>query len=287
MTSLLSPGFLAQLEAFQLSTRQHLPGRLAGSHRSPRHGSSLDFADFREYRPGDDPRLLDHLVWARLDQLVLRLYHGEEDLTVRILLDTSGSMGVDGKHDQAVRVAAAVGYLALVRRDPVTVHHVPLDRPPQRFVGRAGAPPLFDRLASLEPDGPTTFVEGVIALLAHPGPPGLTVVISDFLTAAWRDALVRVPGGGGDLLAVHVVARSDLAPDLVGDVEVVDRETGDRLAVTVTPEAARDHRRRAEAWADEVAGRCRQLGAGYLRLLADDDLEARFVAAWQRAGALR
>jgi uncharacterized protein (DUF58 family) len=287
VTALLSPAFLAQLEAFQLSTRQHLPGRLAGPHRSPRHGSSLDFADFREYRPGDDPRLIDHLVWARLDQLVLRLYHGEEDLTVRILLDTSGSMGVDGKLDQARRVAAAIGYLSLARRDPVTIHRVPPSGAPLRFAGRAATPALFSHLGALEASGETAFAAGVVALLTHPGPPGLTVVVSDFLTRGWREALGRVPGGGSELLVVHVVARSDLEPTLVGDLEVVDRETGERVAVTATPEAVRAYRRRARAWADEVAGRARQLGAGYLQLLADDDIEARFVAAWRRAGVLR
>ena len=79
---LLEPELLGRLEQLQLGTRRRLAGRFAGEHRSTRKGTSLDFADFREYQRGDDPRRIDVGVWARLDQLLVRLYEADDDLTV-------------------------------------------------------------------------------------------------------------------------------------------------------------------------------------------------------------
>ena len=92
--ALLEPALLARLEAMQLVTRRRLAGSLAGEHRSTRHGSSLDFADQREYHPGDDFRRIDYHVLARLDQLLIRLYEADDDLLVRLVVDTSASMAL-------------------------------------------------------------------------------------------------------------------------------------------------------------------------------------------------
>ncbi len=110
---LLPLDLLAQLEQLQLVTRRRLAGRFAGEHRSPNFGSSLDFADYREYHPGDDYRRIDYPVYARTGQLFLRLFEAEDDVTIRILLDRSASMGFHGKLEQAIRLAAATGFVAL------------------------------------------------------------------------------------------------------------------------------------------------------------------------------
>jgi uncharacterized protein (DUF58 family) len=283
---LLSPGFLAQLERLQMATRRRLTGQLSGDHRSPRRGSSLEFADHRPYHPGDDFRRIDHLVYARLGQLLIKLYEAEEDLAIRLLVDTSASME-GAKLATAARAAAALGFSALVRRDVVTVHTVPLDRLAPRFVGRNAAGPLFGHLASLEAEGETPFAAAVVDLLARPGPPGLTVVVSDLLTPEWDDGLRRLPARRGDLVVIHTLDRSDLEPDMVGDLELVDREHGGRVEVSISPDVAADYARIAHAWADDVAGRTRGLGGAYVRLMTDDDLEATLLTTWRDAGVLR
>ena len=174
-------------------TRRRLVGALAGEHRSTRHGSSLDFADQREYQPGDDFRRIDYHVLARLDQLLVRLYEADEDLHVRLVIDTSGSMAFGGKLAQAARVAAALGFVSLTRRDAVSVHTFPLDPPSQRFTGRSAVAPLFALLSGLEARGETAFGAAAASLLQRPGPRGLTFVISDFLTPDWSTGLRRIP----------------------------------------------------------------------------------------------
>ena len=76
--SLLSPSFLGRLEQLQLATRRALAGHLAGEHRSTRYGSSLDFADYREYHPGDDYRRIDYHLLARLDVLLIKLFEADK-----------------------------------------------------------------------------------------------------------------------------------------------------------------------------------------------------------------
>ncbi|MDQ6728116.1 MAG: DUF58 domain-containing protein [Actinomycetota bacterium] len=284
---LLDPAFLARLEALQLGTRRRLAGHFAGEHRSVRHGQSVDFADYRQYHPGDDFRRIDYFLYARLGVLNVKLFEAEEDLQLRLLVDTSASMGTGDKLPCARRVAAALGFVALTRRDPVTVHSFPLDRRAPRFTGRAAAPALFAHLGRLEAGGDTPFAAAVSALLARPGPAGLTVVVSDLLTPEWEAALGRLPSRGGDVVVVHVLDREELHPTLAGDVELVDRESGGRVAVSLAPETVEQYERVVEVWLDRVAARCRQVGAGYVRLLASDDLEAALLGAWRTAGVLR
>ena len=285
--TLLDPALLARLERLQLATRRPLAGRFTGEHRSRRHGTSLDFADYREYHPGDDFRRIDYHLYARLDVLLLKLFEAEDDITVRLLVDTSASMASGGKLEQARRIAAALGFVALVRRDTVTVHTFPLDRVAPRFSGRGAATPLFGHLAGLEADGDTRFAAACAHLLARPGPPGVTVVISDLLTPEWEQGISRLPARGGDVVVVHVLDREELHPVFVGDYDLVDRETGDHVAVSLSPATLRDYEELAAAWVDGVAARCRRAGAAYVRLLADDDLGPALLGGWRDEGVLR
>ncbi len=286
-TALLDPAFLARMEALQLGTRRRLAGHFAGEHRSVRHGSSVDFADYREYHPGDDFRRIDYFLYARLGVLNVKLFEAEDDLHLRVLLDTSASMGAGEKLQCARRVAAALGFVALCRRDPVSVHAFPLDRPAPRFAGRAAVPALFAHLERLEAGGDTAFAIAVSSLLARRGPAGLTVVISDLLTPEWETALGRLPSRGGDVVVVHILEPEELRPSLAGDLELVDRESGGRVAVSLAPDTVATYERLAAAWVERVAARCRQVGAGYVRLLTTDDLEATLLSAWRTAGVLR
>jgi uncharacterized protein (DUF58 family) len=285
--TLLEPGLLARLERLQIATRRRLAGRLSAEHRSPLHGTTLDFAEYREYHPGDDFRRVDYQALARLDQLLVRLFEAEDDLTIRLLVDTSASMASGVKLLQAERVAAALGFVGLIRRDAVTLQSFPLSRPAPRFTGRHAAQALFAHLEALEPSGETRFAAAARHLLSRPGPASLTVLVSDLLTPDWSSGISRLPARGGDLAVIHVLAADELRPEVVGDLELVDRETGDRVAVSLSVDALRAYEKVARAWADDVAHRCRQVGAAYVRVLDTDQLEPLLLGAWRSAGVLR
>ncbi len=287
MSELLEPRLLAQLERLQLRTRRRLAGRFAGEHRSTRFGNSLDFADQREYHPGDDYRRIDYTVYARTGQLFIRLFEAEDDLHVRILLDVSASMGHHDKLQQGKRLAAAIGFLALTRRDSVTMHTEPSLRPPQRFSGRHAATALFRSIQTLEPAGSTDLRSAAADVLARPGPAGITVVISDLLTPSWEPAIDRLPARGGDVTVLHVLAGEEISPTIIGDLDVVDAESGERVPVSLSHDSVRSYREVVDRWLIDAAARCRSRGAAYQQVMADEAIDDVVLRGWREHGVVR
>lgn len=284
--TLLSPALMSRLESLQLASRHRLMGKFGGDHKSKRYGNTVDFADFREYNPGDDFRRIDYHVLARLDQVLIKLFEADDEITVRLLIDTSASMTVGEKFAQAKRTAAAMGFVALTAHDSVSVHTFPRRGPAPRFAGRAAVHSFLAHVEGLEATGHTPFAEAAAHLLSQTGLPGLTVVVSDLLTPEWP-SLVQLRASGSDVIIVHVLCEEDLEPDLAGDLELVDRELGDRLTVSVTDDVADAYRRRVAAWRDEVARTTRGTGATYLGIDSREDIEALLLRSWRSAGVLR
>lgn len=282
---LLEPELLAALERMQLNTRRPLAGRISGGHRSKRHGTSLDFSDFREYEPGDDFRRIDYLTLARLDQLVVRLYEADDDLTVDLVIDTSASMGLDGKLRRAAEIASAVGFVGLLRRDTVRLQVPGLA--PRRFTGRRGHVQLDSVLSSLVAGGTLALADFATRVLGTARPPGLTVVCSDLLDADWATAIRRLPALGADVIVVHVLGVGELDPEAVGDVDLVDVESGERVPVSMTPAALDQYRERLEAWRDEVGSLVRSRGATLVEVDTRDPVEDVVLANLRRSEALR
>jgi uncharacterized protein (DUF58 family) len=277
---------MARLESLQVNSRHRLVGRFGGEHTSKRYGNTVDFADFREYHPGDDFRRIDYHVLARLDQVLIKLYEADDEITLRLLIDTSDSMAVGGKMEQAKRLAAALGFVALTAHDSVSVHTFPEHGHAPRFAGRASVPVFLRHLESLEAAGPTPFAEASAHLLGRSGLPGVTVVLSDLLTPQWR-ALVGLRARGSDVMVIHLLCDEDLDPDYSGDLELVDREDRRRLTVSVTDDVARSYRSRVADWRGDVMAAVGGSGGLYVAVDAKDDVEDLLLATWRRAGILR
>ena len=277
---------MARLETLQIHSRRRLVGRFGGEHTSKRFGNTIDFADFREYHPGDDFRRIDYHVLARLDQVLIKLFEADDEVTVRLLLDTSASMGIGRKLEQAKRLSAALGFVALTAHDAVSVHTFPATGPAPRFAGRASVPSFFAYLETLDAAGLTPFAEAAGHLLSQPGLPGVTIVVSDLLTPNWN-ALMSLGSSGSDVMIIHVLCEEDLDPGYSGDLELVDREDGERLTVSVTDEVADDYRNRVQSWRDEVRHWTRSNGALYTAVDARDDIEEILLSSWREAGLLR
>src|SRR2546429_3946516 len=147
--ALLEPALLRRLEGLALQVRRAVSGQMGGERRSRKRGQSVEFADFRNYTPGDDFRLIDWNAYARLDRFMLRLFVAEEELPLSLFVDLSGSMdwGTPNKAVVARRLAGAIAHVALAAPDPgrLTVFAdrpapggAPHRRPP-------APPPLFAR----------------------------------------------------------------------------------------------------------------------------------------------
>ena len=153
-SDLLTPALLNQLERLELVTRKIFRGQLKGERRSKRKGQSVEFADFRNYVPGDDLRLLDWNLYARLDKLIIKLFLEEEDLHFYTLIDASMSMdfGQPTKLQYAKQLAAALGFVGLVRADRVrieTLGQTPSERSPV-LRGRHNVWRMIEQLEAIE-----------------------------------------------------------------------------------------------------------------------------------------
>jgi uncharacterized protein (DUF58 family) len=119
MLDLQDKAFLKSLRMLRIVTRRFFRGHKVGQRRSAQKGASVEFKDYKEYTPGDDPRFLDWNVYSRFEKLLVKLFHNEEDLQVYIMVDSSQSMlfGTPPKFDHARKLAAAISYLAAAGMD--------------------------------------------------------------------------------------------------------------------------------------------------------------------------
>lgn len=253
MSALLTPELLRRLEQLQLLAARRAKSSARGERRSRARGQSVEFADHRNYVPGDDLRYLDWNLYGRLDRLFLKLYEEERELPLRIFLDGSESMafGEPTKFQFARQVAAAVGYVALCGFDRVTVQVFPEPgampglTPEQagaqlavrgglRSVrGRKSAMGFLRNLAGLECGGAADLNGALRRGALEARQAGVAVVLSDFLDPAGYEAgLTALVGRGFQVHAVQVLAPEELDPTVFGDLRLIDSESGAMEEVT-------------------------------------------------------
>lgn len=287
--ALLSVAELDSLERLALATRSRLLGFFAGDHRSRRHGSSLDFADYREYRPGDDFRRIDTALSARLDRLYLKLFEAEEDVPVRIVVDSSASMGFGEptKMSQATRLAAAFAHLALVRGDRVRIYAASGGGalPSPWFRSKADSFAAMRWLEGRDASGPSG-ARACVRSIRDEGRPGLIVYVGDLLDIDWEQTVRRL-SPPGEAVVVHVLSPADIDPGLEGDLTLVDPETGEEVDIAGTPDILDDYRKRAQTWLEQVRSTCTGRGIAYAMAPSDVPLLDLFLRAFRREQVVR
>lgn len=284
--AVLDAGELARIERLALTPDRRVPASAAGAHRSNVHGRSLDVVEWREYQPGDDPRTIDVQAWARLDQVLVKLYEGDVDLRVQLLVDTSASMAYGDKFRHGLRVAAALGAAALLRNETVSLSSLQ-DRVPRRYRSRSGIVPFLAQLGSWRAEGPTPLLEHTQALNSTTRRAGLVIVVSDFLTTDALHAIDQLAARRSQVMAVLVAARSDEDPDTLGEVQLVDSETGARVDVDLSPDVIADFRVRRAALRQTLRDRLARHDARLLVTWSDEDLLTQVLPALTSAGLMR
>lgn len=265
---LLSPDFLRKLEQLSLVLTRVFAGRQHGERRSNHRGSSVEFADYREYSHGDDLRNVDWNVYARLEKLFLKLYVEEEDLHVHFLLDTSRSMsfGAPSKLLAAQRICAALGYIALANYESVSVTAMTdrLGARMRHLRGKGQASTMFHWLHGLQADGSTDFARVVkeYALLART--PGLVIIISDFFTEGIEDGVRALVGRKFIPTLLQVLSPEELHPPLLGDLRLVDSESGAVREVSVTTGLLARYQQRLQAHRQFLAALGSRYGVNYV-----------------------
>src|SRR5438270_8545329 len=270
--ALLEPALLRRLESLALQVRRAVSGQMGGERRSRRRGQSVEFADFRNYTPGDDFRLIDWNAYARLDRFMLRLFVAEEELPLNIFLDLSGSMdwGKPNKAETAQRLAGAIAYVALASLDRVRLT-VFADGPtsggaPTR--GRHSAQGLFARIQSFPIGGPTDYSRLVLPISRQR--PGMTVLITDGLgESPIEPAITALQLARQEGAVLQLLAPQEIAPDWTGDARLRDAETGAEREFTATPATMAAYRTALARRTDGIEQVSRRRGMRFVRLTTD------------------
>lgn len=287
-SALLDPAFLARLGKLRLLVGRRYAGSAGGSRVSVRRGSSVEFADHRPYAPSDDIRRIDWNAYARLDELVLRLYAAEEDVNVYLLLDTSASLAVGSpsKLEVARRVAASLGYLGLLGSERVAVQPYAgsLGRPLEAMRGRGKVGALMRYLVALAPSGETDLSRAVESFLARRPRPGLVILLSDLLDrGGYQRPIDRLLAARFEVVVFHVLDREELDPTLGGDLTLVDAESDAEVNVTLDARALRAYRGRLDAFLAGARDYCRKRGVRYV-LVPDEHFEDALLRYLRSAG---
>jgi len=286
-SSILTTEELTSLARLELLYRRPHRGDHPGERRSPRMGSSPEFADFRSYSTGDDLRRIDWKAFARFDRLILRLDVAEEETALNIVVDASDSMtfGSPPKWLAARRLAAALTLIGLGEADRVAVGVLRRGGPFTPHLRRGGgAGRAMSFLSGVEPEG--TAGPADLAALRWLRP-GMTIVISDFLVdEPWSDALAGLRSARHEPVLWQILAPEEEHPDLDGDFVLRDIESAAEMELTVTPRLVREY---LAALSEHRKGLVKQVGGAsgrFLNTLSNDDLHGS-VLAGLHGGVLR
>jgi len=299
--SLFDADFERRLEGLALVARRVFEGRLRAERRSKKSGAGVEFADHREYAPGDDFRFVDVRLFGRTDRLFVKLFEEEEDLSVHVLVDVSRSMGVETgdatptKLVIAKRLAAALAYIALSGLDRVSVATMADGKakvlPAVRGKARIHRVLELLRTESHETMGGAgaTDLEGAVrAFTLQTKKRGLAILVSDLYDArGFELAIDRLRHARFEVVVLQIWDPREAARLDAGggrDLVLVDSETGERREITLTPEllarlseAQAKHRQRAAAY-------CRQKQVAYAEVAIDVPWDQSVLRVLARGG---
>jgi uncharacterized protein (DUF58 family) len=292
LTDLLDPKFMARLDSLDVLSRKILQGKLQGERRSKRRGQSVEFADHRPYVAGDDLRFVDWNIYGRLDQLFLKLFLEEQDLTVHVAIDASASMGF-GEPSKEIfikKLAAALAYISLVNNNRVTISAFGdgLRTQLANMRGRNYLQQMAELLLTLEADGVSNFDSACRQVVAGRIGSGIMIVLSDFFFKAGFDAgLRRLMARQYDLYVIQVLSPQELSPDISGDLKLIDIEDADTAEITVSGALLKYYKRNLNAYCNELKDFCARRGATYVLVNSADSVESLVLNYLRRIRLLR
>lgn len=277
------PRNLAKLKGLRLRARHLVEGFLAGLHRSPHRGFSIEFAEHREYVPGDDLRYLDWKVFGRTDKFYLKQFEDETNLIVYFVVDVSESMTYRStdtplsKLEYAQSLAAALAWLVLQQQDAVglTLYDAVVRSSLAPAGGRGQLENVLTLLESVPPGAATASGPVFHELAERFRKRGLVIILSDILEEAEAvvTGLKHFRHRGHDVILLQVLDRSEVEFPFDDATRFVGLES--TPTVEADPRGLRDaYRAQVEAHLRQLETQCRQLGMDYQRMLSDEPLDA-------------
>ena len=276
--------FLEKLESIALAIRNPLSGYFGGGQKARGYGSTVEFADFREYVPGDDLRRIDWNVYARFEKYFIKLFTDERQMHNRILIDCSASMGAGKpeKAETALKIAAALGYLSVCAMDRVSFQLMRGDRTEDLCGTILGKSAFYQQAKALEDidfEG-DTLLDRAIFNCPNPGyDDGVTIVISDFLTESnWKALVDFLVYRHRQVILVQVLSPEEVNPMILGDTNLIDMESGDvtdprNVRIKLDRKFYQTYARALADYRLEMRDYCVSRGGAFLSVTSDTPIE--------------
>lgn len=273
------PEILGRIASLTLRARRVVEGTISGLHKSPFHGFAVEFAEYREYVPGDDLKRLDWRVFGRTDRHYIKEYEQESNLRAWIIMDASRSMrygtGRMTKFDYGATLAASLATLLVEQQDPVGL--ALCDSQPRKLIPPAATQAQLVRIiGELEDSAPDRETElgGVLQTLAEQiKQRGFVIIVSDMLTNlnAFYDGIARLQYRGHEVAVFHILDRDEV--ELPFNDNVLFRDIEGTEELFAEPWAFRQAYRAAmQEFIAAVRGGCASRGIDHLLLLTNEDL---------------
>lgn len=262
---------LRKLEQLTLIADKVRVGVMKGDRRSSKRGTSIEFADYRNYTKGDDLRRLDWNVYARLERPFIKLLEEEEDLAVHLLVDTSASMDwPDDEYNKAtyaLRLAGALGHIGLATGDLVTLTllNSQADQRWGPYRGQQNSLRLLQFIETHNSSGITDLNISLKQYALRGRRPGLLFIISDLLSPnGYQDGLNALLSRGYEVGIIHLLSPDEVEPPVTGDLKLVDVETGADAEITLDASTLDLYQERLREWQSEIANFCNSRGMHYI-----------------------
>ncbi|MDR9856139.1 DUF58 domain-containing protein [Paenibacillus sp. VCA1] len=307
-THLLPSDWMARLERLTLGSGRRVAGTLQGKRRSSRLGSSLEFADYRSYTPGDDIRRFDWGVYSRTGKPFVRQFMDEQELMVSLYVDCSASMdfggasGSDGNVSRkagenkllfAKKLAASIGYIALCSYERVAVscYSDGLDGRLPILRGKGAALRMFQFLQDMPSGGEGSLAAALAQPGAMPRLKGMTWIFSDFWLAEGAEqagnALSRLASAGQEVVLVHVLSPEEIDPELSGDLRLVDSELNTGKEVAITGRVLERYREELELYRNELHKIASERGISYAAVSSGMTLQEAVFGVFAGSGLVQ
>ena len=274
----VNDAFLSQLELLQTLLKNNVAGMFGGNRQSKNFGSSCEFADLRDYVPGDDITKIDWNAYARFDKLYTKLYLDERQMHTRIYIDVSRSMdfGNGQKAEQALRLAAAFAYLSVCEMDKVSIYAIRGSKVEPVIAGMVGKQSYIHCIGALndvEFSGDAHISRAIMPTSVGRGD-GMSILISDFLTDHdYEDAIGYMVDSKRDVLCLQVLSREELNPQLRGKMHLYDSENVQNTwRRNIDRDIAAAYKQALAYATGRIAEFCRARGASYLLVDATADM---------------
>jgi uncharacterized protein (DUF58 family) len=276
----LDSGVLSRLSRIVLNARQPMLGTVTGIHKSAARGSSVEFAEYRKYVPGDDIKHIDWQVYARSDRFYIKEFEADTNLRCYIVLDCSASMQFEGEHgskfDYARKLAATLAYMLVHQGDGVGLtafnDKVCEDIPPRRSPTHLKS--IFDIMGKMTPTGKSAIVDTIHKLAEKISRRAFVIVFSDLFTDIdpLLDAFQHMRFRKHDLSVFHLLDQQEVDFEFDRPIRFVDMESSFDL-ITDPSMIKGGYRKALDQYLEAMQKGCREFGVDYQRVITSADYE--------------